>query len=81
MQSQRSPEQALRRTQASVVLEFEISQRQQVSPWVAILIRVAGLGAAKPLLELVDVAQVRTQRLTGRRIALELEPVAEREAT
>src|SRR5688572_3652947 len=78
MGPQRSPEQPLRRAQARVVIELEVAQRQQIPARVVVLVRILGLGTSKPKLELVDVTRVGAQRLAGRRVAVELEPVAER---
>src|SRR5688572_10802190 len=75
---ERSPEQPLRSAQACVIFEVEVPQRQQVAARVEVFARVSKLRTAKPLLELVDVARVCAQRLAGRRLAVELEPVAER---
>src|SRR5688572_55483 len=78
MRLERPPEQPLRRAQARVVVELEIAQRQQVPARILILVGIRPLGTSKPKLELVDVTRVRAQRLAGRRIAVELEPVTER---
>ena len=71
-------EQPLGRAQATLVFQRLLAQRDQIASGVHVGVRIVDLGGARPVLELEHVTQVRTQRLPGCRVRIELEAVAQR---
>src|SRR5690606_25265129 len=71
-------EEPARRPKALVVVERLATEREQLPPPVRMLVLDPVRGRSRPLLRVVQIAAVGTQRLAGLDFVIELEPVAER---